>query len=49
VVNDAMLFADGVTLLPFGHQELYLILGILIAGGSSWFLGLFDHGTTVYD
>ena len=49
VANDAMLFTDGVTLLPLGHQELYLILGVLVAGSSTWFLGLFDRGTTIYD
>ncbi len=36
------------SLLPFGHSEAYLFLGIGIAGGSTWFLGLFDRGTTIY-
>lgn len=49
VLNDAMVFTDGVTLLPFGHQELYLMLGIAVAISSTWFLGLFDRGTTIYD
>ena len=49
VANDTMLIADDLTLLPFGHQELYLILGVMVAGGSTWFLGLFDRGTTIYD
>ena len=49
IANDTMLIADHLTLLPFGHQELYLILGVLVAGGSTWFLGLFDRGTTIYD
>ena len=49
IANDTMLIADDLTLLPFGHQELYLIVGVLVAGGSTWFLGLFDRGTTIYD
>ena len=49
IVNDTMLIVEDLTLLPFGHQELYLILGILVAGASTWFLGLFDRGTTIYD
>ena len=47
-LNDAMLFGD-VTLLPGGHSELYLFAAIAVGGGSSWFLGLFDRGTTIYD
>lgn len=46
-VNDFMLVNDN-SLLPFGHSEAYLFLGIGIAGGSTWFLGLFDRGTTIY-
>jgi len=49
IANDAMLFSETLTLLPGGHQELYLLLGIAVAGGSTWFLGLFDRGTTIYD
>ena len=49
VANDGMLIVEDVRLLPFGHQEFYLILGLLIAGASTWFLGLFDRGTTVFD
>lgn len=48
VLNDAMLIGENWTLLPFGHQELYLVLGVLIAGSSTWFLGLFDREPTVY-
>ena len=48
VTNDSMLFTDN-DLLPFGHQEYYLIQALLIAGSSTWFLGLFDRGTTVYN
>ena len=49
VANDAMLFSDNLTLLPGGHQELYLLAGIAVAGSSTWFLGLFDRGTTIYE
>ncbi|MGD9793901.1 MAG: hypothetical protein AB7V43_10505 [Acidimicrobiia bacterium] len=48
VLNDAMLFGSNVRLLPFGHQELYLVLALLIAAWSTWFLGLFDRETTIY-
>jgi len=47
VLNDVMLVND-VPLLPFGHNEGLLFFGVLIAGGSTWFLGLFDRGTTIY-
>lgn len=43
-----MLMGEDVTLLPGGHSELYLLLGIAVAGSSTWFLGLFDRGTTVF-
>lgn len=49
IVNDAMVFAEGLTLLPGGHQELYLLLGIAVSGSSTWFLGLFDSGTTIFE
>lgn len=32
-----------VRLLPGGHQEGYFILGIAIAGASSWWFGAFDR------
>lgn len=35
-------YAD-LRLLPGGHNELYFFLGILIAGGGTWWLGLFDR------
>lgn len=47
--NDLMLMGDDLTLLPGGHNELYLLLGIGVAGASTWFLGLFDRGTTVFE
>ena len=47
-LNDLMLMGDGLRLLPFGHSELYLMLGVIVSGSSSWFLGLFDRGTTIY-
>lgn len=41
ILNDAMLFMDS-TVLPFGHQELWLVAGMLVAASGTWFLGLFD-------
>lgn len=32
--------------LPFGHSELYLILGVLITGSFGRFLGLLDRRTS---
>lgn len=48
VSNDAMLIVEDATLLPFGHQELYLVLALMIAGSSTWFLGVFDRDPTIY-
>lgn len=45
ILNDGMLIVEDVTLLPFGHSELYLLLGVLVAGWSTKFLGLFDRET----
>ena len=42
ILNDAMV-GISITLLPGGHSELYLVLGIAIAGyGTRWF-GWFDR------
>jgi hypothetical protein len=46
--NDLMLIRGDLTLLPGGHTELYLFIGIAISAASTWFLGLFDRGTTIY-
>ena len=46
--NDLMLVYEDLTLLPGGHSEFYLFLGIAVAAASTWFLGLFDRGTTIY-
>lgn len=48
-LNDLMLMGEGVTLLPGGHSELYLLLGLSAGSGATWFLGLFDRGTTIYE
>lgn len=45
ILNDAMLLGEDLVLLPFGHSELYLFLGVLVAGLSTRFLGLFDRDT----
>ena len=46
--NDVMLLSEDLTLLPGGHSEFYLFLGIGVAVASTWFLGWFDRGTTIY-
>ena len=43
--NDAMRLGQNLKLLPFGHSEFYLVLGIIVAGSSTWLLGLFDRRT----
>ena len=40
VVNDLAVF--DIDLMPGGHNELYLLLALIIAGGGTWLLGLFD-------
>lgn len=45
ILNDAMLLGEDLVLLPFGHSELYLLLGVVVAGWSTRFLGLFDRDT----
>lgn len=45
LLNDAMLLGEDLVFLPFGHSELYLLLGVLVAGWSTRFLGLFDRDT----
>jgi hypothetical protein len=40
VVNDLAVF--DIDVIPGEHSELYLLLAFVIAGGGTWFLGLFD-------
>ncbi len=42
-LNDLILLDFPPTLLPGGHNELYLILGVVIAGYSTWWFGWFDR------
>lgn len=42
VLNDVMLLQQ-VTLLPGGHNEFYLILGLCVVGYSTWWFGWFDR------
>lgn len=42
VLNDAQRFTK-LHLLPFGHRELYLLLGLFICGLSGRFFGIFDR------
>lgn len=34
-VNDLMLTGENLVLLPWGHSELFLFLGIAVGGGST--------------
>ncbi len=47
-LNEAMRFSEDLTLLPFGHSPLYLMLSLGVGGSSTWFLGMFDRDPTVY-
>lgn len=42
ILNEVML-GNSITLLPGGHSELYLVLGVVIAGYSTWWFGWFDR------
>lgn len=41
--NDVMLLERSTTLLPGGHNELYLMLGVIVAGSSLWWFGWMDR------
>ncbi len=43
VLNDVMLLQSSVTLLPFGHTELYLLGGASVAASATWWFGWFDR------
>lgn len=43
VLNDVMLLGASATLLPGGHSELYLLLGVGVAAYSTWWFGWFDR------
>lgn len=46
VANDAMLLGGvPTTLLPGGHNEAYLLLGVILAAVSTWWFGWFDRPT----
>lgn len=40
IVND-LAFVD-INIMPGGHNELYLVLGLAVAGGGSYLLGAFS-------
>ena len=41
VLNDLAVF--DIKVMPGAHNELYLLLAVLVAGAGTWFLGLFDR------
>jgi len=41
VLNDVARF--GPRVVPGGHSELYLLLGVTMAGYGGWWLGIFDR------
>jgi hypothetical protein len=43
ILNDVMLLQPSVVLLPGGHNELYLLVAVVISGFSTWFFGWFDR------
>lgn len=43
VLNDAMLLGANATLLPGGHTELYLVLGLVVTLYSTRWFGWFDR------
>jgi hypothetical protein len=46
IVNDVMMLQPELPrLLPGGHNELYLLAAVMIAGYSTWFFGWFDRPT----
>ena len=47
-LNGLMFMGDDLTLLPGGFSLLYVVLGLPVAAGGAWFLGLFDDGQTLY-
>ena len=42
VIGLTMVFANYASLLPGGHKEAYFFVGMLLAGASTWWFGLFD-------
>ena len=42
VLNEVMLL-NSITLLPGGHSELYLVLGVVVAGYATRWFGWFDR------
>ena len=47
-LNGLMFMGDDLTLLPGGFSLVYVVLGLPVAAGGAWFLGLFDEGQTLY-
>ncbi len=43
ILNDVMRLQPDLTLLPGGHNELYLVAGMASAAYSTWWFGWFDR------
>ena len=47
-LNGLMYMSDDLTLLPGGFSLLYVLGGLPVAAAGTWFLGIFDEGSTEY-
>ena len=47
-LNGLMFMGEDLTLLPGGFSLVYVVLGLPVAAGGAWLLGLFDEGQTLY-
>jgi len=43
VVNDLQWASSGLSILPGGHSELYLLAAVAVAAYGGWWLGVFDR------
>ena len=42
VVGATLVFGNYAAIFPGGHKEAYFLVGLLLAGTSTWWFGLFD-------
>jgi len=43
LLNDLQWASGGLSILPGGHSELYLLAAVCVAAYGAWWLGLFDR------